>query len=78
MLRLTEELQEVTRYKEAHADLLSEVINLIQRNELAEAEAEHLSRFNAEVRGINRSLYLIFTHILDIKPSKPSAKDLLR
>jgi hypothetical protein len=38
----------MARYKEAHADLLSEVIDLIQRNELAEAEADQLSKFNAE------------------------------
>lgn len=49
LYRLSDELATALQYKEAHADLLSEVISLIQRNELAEAEAERLSRFNAEV-----------------------------
>jgi hypothetical protein len=40
---------DLTRYKEAHADLLAEVVELIQRNELAEAEADRLGKFNAEV-----------------------------
>ncbi|KAF8585958.1 hypothetical protein K439DRAFT_1010258 [Ramaria rubella] len=46
---LVENLADVTRYKEAHADLLSEVVQLIERNELAEAEAERLGKFNAEI-----------------------------
>ncbi|KIJ49471.1 hypothetical protein M422DRAFT_27837 [Sphaerobolus stellatus SS14] len=49
--RLSDELEDVSRYKDAHADLLSEVIELIQRNELAEEEAERLSKFNAEILG---------------------------
>lgn len=42
-------MTDLTRYKEAHADLLAEVVALIQRNELAEAEADRLGKFNAEV-----------------------------
>lgn len=47
--RLVDNLADLTRYKEAHADLLAEVVALIERNELAEAEAERLGKFNAEV-----------------------------
>ncbi|GJJ06458.1 hypothetical protein Clacol_000650 [Clathrus columnatus] len=49
--RLSDDVEDALRYKEAHADLLSEVVALIQRNELAEAEAERLSKFNAEILG---------------------------
>ena len=46
---MVENVTDLTRYKEAHADLLAEVVALIQRNELAEAEADRLGKFNAEV-----------------------------
>ncbi|KAF8482218.1 hypothetical protein JB92DRAFT_3036967 [Gautieria morchelliformis] len=48
---LVDQLADVMRYKEAHAELLAEAVELIQRNELAEAEAERLGKFNAEILG---------------------------
>ena len=62
-----EDLADATRFKEAHADLLAEVVELIQRNELAEAEAERLSKFNAEVRHPSASVSIYqFISILQI------------
>jgi uncharacterized tellurite resistance protein B-like protein len=39
------------RYEHAYKALTQEVDALITRNELVEREAEHLSRFNAEILG---------------------------
>lgn len=53
LFRLTADLTEAERYQEAYASLLEEVESLVQRNALAEDEAEHLSKFNAEILGHN-------------------------
>ncbi|KAH8107986.1 hypothetical protein BXZ70DRAFT_27229 [Cristinia sonorae] len=49
--QLTESLAEAEQYREAYADLLEEAESLVQRNALAEDEAQRLSRFNAEIVG---------------------------
>lgn len=50
------------RYQEAYQNLIGEVEGLAARNELAENEAERLSKFNAEILSHNnpaqRILYL--------------------
>jgi hypothetical protein len=44
-------LANAERYQEAYYRLSDEVGTLIARNELAEGEAERLSKFNAEILG---------------------------
>ncbi|KDQ21504.1 hypothetical protein BOTBODRAFT_618642, partial [Botryobasidium botryosum FD-172 SS1] len=46
---LSNALTDAARFEEAHSALLKEVGVLVSRNALAEHEAEHLSRFNAEI-----------------------------
>lgn len=41
------------RYQEAYYSLVDEVGGLVDRNNLAEEEADRLSRFNAEILGHN-------------------------
>ena len=74
-----EDLADATRFKEAHADLLAEVVELIQRNELAEAEAERLGKFNAEVRHPSTSVTKSFHDCpSDCGAYQSTTKDLLR
>ncbi|KAF7975896.1 hypothetical protein HWV62_8315 [Athelia sp. TMB] len=49
--QLTAELTEAERYQEAYHSLVEEVGQLMDRNDLAEEEAERLSQFNAEIIG---------------------------
>ncbi|ETW80450.1 hypothetical protein HETIRDRAFT_24876, partial [Heterobasidion irregulare TC 32-1] len=60
--QLTSELTDAERYQEAYQSLIEEVEALAARNELAEDEAERLSKFNAEILGHNnpaqRVMYL--------------------
>ncbi|KAF9446385.1 hypothetical protein P691DRAFT_776890 [Macrolepiota fuliginosa MF-IS2] len=49
--RLLTELADAERYQEAYNSLTEEVGALLTRNQLAEQEAEHLSKFNAEILG---------------------------
>jgi len=49
--RLTGHLAEAERYQEAYHNLVEEVEALAARKELAEDEAERLSKFNAEILG---------------------------
>ncbi|XP_006461040.1 hypothetical protein AGABI2DRAFT_204453 [Agaricus bisporus var. bisporus H97] len=51
--RLLTELADAERYQEAYTSLCEEVGALVARNQLAEEEAEHLSKFNAEILGHN-------------------------
>lgn len=48
---LTDALQDALRYEHAYKSLCQEVDALVSRNQLVEREAEHLSRFNAEILG---------------------------
>ena len=48
---MTAELAEAERYQEAYTNLVEEVDALIQRNALAEDEAQRVSKFNAEILG---------------------------
>ncbi|PVG02564.1 hypothetical protein CPB86DRAFT_697389 [Serendipita vermifera] len=48
---LSEALKDAMRYEHAYKALTQEVDALIARNELVEREADHLSRFNAEILG---------------------------
>jgi hypothetical protein len=55
-------LDDATRFEAAHAGLLKEVAVLVNRNVLAEEEAEHLSQFNAEILGhqnVNQRIYYV-------------------
>jgi uncharacterized tellurite resistance protein B-like protein len=45
------ELAEAERYQEAYNSLSEQVNDLLARNQLAEEEAERLSKFNAEILG---------------------------
>lgn len=49
--RLTTELTDAERYQEAYYSLVDEVGALVDRNNLAEDEADRLSKFNAEILG---------------------------
>jgi hypothetical protein len=51
--RLTAELTDAERYQAAYYSLVDEVGGLVDRNNLAEDEADRLSRFNAEILGHN-------------------------
>lgn len=53
MARLTTELTDAERYHEAYYSLVDEVDALVDRNNLAEEEANRLSKFNAEILGHN-------------------------
>ena len=48
---LTTELTDAERYQEAYYNLVDEVGALMDRNNLAEDEADRLSKFNAEILG---------------------------
>ncbi|KAG8802884.1 hypothetical protein FRC17_006323, partial [Serendipita sp. 399] len=48
---LTDALRDAMRYEHAYTSLCKEVDALVLRNELVEREADHLSRFNAEILG---------------------------
>ncbi|KAF9461301.1 hypothetical protein BDZ94DRAFT_1168036 [Collybia nuda] len=50
---LTMELTNVEQYQEAYYSLSDEVGSLLARNQLAEDEAQRLSKFNAEILGHN-------------------------
>ena len=49
--RLNHELADASRFQDAYYKLLDETKGLLARNDLAEEEAERLSRFNAEILG---------------------------
>ena len=49
--RLNHELADASRFQDAYYKLLDETEGLLARNDLAEEEAERLSRFNAEILG---------------------------
>ncbi|KAF5386037.1 hypothetical protein D9615_002490 [Tricholomella constricta] len=51
--QLTTELTDAERYQEAYCLLSDEVESLVARNQLAEEEAQKLSKFNAEIIGHN-------------------------
>ncbi|KAG6917435.1 hypothetical protein DXG01_002521 [Tephrocybe rancida] len=51
--QLTTELADAERYQEAYYSLSDEVGSLVARNQLAEDEAQKLSKFNAEILGHN-------------------------
>ncbi|KNZ80489.1 hypothetical protein J132_05609 [Termitomyces sp. J132] len=51
--QLTTELTDAERYQEAYYSLSEEVGSLVARNQLAEEEAQRLSKFNAEILGHN-------------------------
>ncbi|KAJ3530401.1 hypothetical protein NM688_g7715 [Phlebia brevispora] len=48
---LTADLAEAEKYQEAYGSLIEEVDGLVERNALAEDEAQRLSKFNAEILG---------------------------
>ena len=52
-IRLTVDLTDAERYREAYHKLLDEVGVLAARNQLAESEANRLSQFNAEILAHN-------------------------
>lgn len=49
--RLNLELADASRFQDAYYKLLDATEGLLARNDLAEEEAERLSRFNAEILG---------------------------
>lgn len=49
--RLNLELTDASRFQDAYYKLLDETEGLLARNDLAEEEAERLSRFNAQILG---------------------------
>ena len=51
--RLTVDLTDAERYREAYHNLVDEVGVLVARNQLAESEANRLSQFNAEILAHN-------------------------
>jgi heme oxygenase len=51
IFRLTVDLTDAERYRDAYHKLLDEVGVLAARNQLAESEANRLSQFNAEILG---------------------------
>lgn len=53
MTRLSTDLAQAERYVEAYNKLVEEVGALVDRNALAEDEAERLRKFNAEILGHN-------------------------
>jgi hypothetical protein len=48
---LTIELASAEGYQDAYSQLYDQVDSLIARNQIAEEEAERISRFNAEILG---------------------------
>lgn len=52
-ISLNDELAEGDRYREAYHNVLEEVGMLVERNALAEEEAQRLSHFNAEILSHN-------------------------
>ncbi|KAG2146017.1 uncharacterized protein EDB93DRAFT_497784 [Suillus bovinus] len=60
--QLHAELADLTRFQEAYYNLVDETEALVARNNLAEEEAENLSKFNAEILGhknpVQRILYV--------------------
>jgi hypothetical protein len=53
IFRLTIDLTDAERYRDAYHKLLDQVGVLAARNQLAESEANRLSEFNAEILGHN-------------------------
>ena len=51
--RLTVDLTDAERYREAYHNLVDEVGVLVARNQLAESETNRLSQFNAEILAHN-------------------------
>jgi hypothetical protein len=47
------ELTNAERYQEAYYSLSDEVASLLTRNQIAEEEADRISKFNAEILGHN-------------------------
>jgi hypothetical protein len=74
---LTKEVADADKYQEAYTQLLEEVGALIERNSLAEDEAEKLSKFNAEILSHNnpaqRIMYVdrIRTELAETKQVRP-------
>lgn len=56
------ELADLSRFQEAYYNLVDETEAIVARNNLAEEEAENLSKFNAEILGhknpVQRILYV--------------------
>lgn len=50
---MTAELADAERYQEAYHTLSDEIGSLVAKNQLAEEEAQRLSKFNAEILGHN-------------------------
>lgn len=57
--RLQADLTELSRFQEAYYNLVDETEALVARNNLAEEEAENLSKFNAEILGHNNPVQRI-------------------
>jgi hypothetical protein len=53
VIRLSAALSDATRYEDAYKQMRNEFEGVIMRNELAEQEADYLSKFNAEILGHN-------------------------
>ena len=53
MIRLSAALSGAARYEDAYKQMRKEFEGVIMRNELAEQEADYLSKFNAEILGHN-------------------------
>jgi uncharacterized tellurite resistance protein B-like protein len=76
--RLTAELKDAERYQQAYYSLSDEVDSLVARHQLAETEAQRLSKFNAEILGhtnpAQRIMYVdrIRRELADTKHVSPS------
>ncbi|KAG1775412.1 hypothetical protein EV702DRAFT_443494 [Suillus placidus] len=57
--QLQSELADLSRFQEAYYNLVDETEALVARNNLAEEEAENLSKFNAEILGHNNPVQRI-------------------
>ncbi|KAG1808221.1 uncharacterized protein BJ212DRAFT_1449095 [Suillus subaureus] len=57
--QLQAELADLSRFQEAYYNLVDETEALVARNNLAEEEAENLSKFNAEILGHNNPVQRI-------------------
>src|SRR5258708_1269784 len=51
MSRLTDELTNAEAYQDAYGRLYEQITSLITRNQIAEEEAERISKLNAEILG---------------------------
>lgn len=83
MNRLTDELANAEAYQHAYDRLYEQVGFLITRNQIAEEEAERISKLNAEILGhhnpAQRILYVdrIRTELADAKMVSPVVKWLI-